>query len=72
MPNLRDIYTETIKPLSVEEKLTIARLIMDDVIPAPGETAASATVEYLRQLLPGIERITVTDQELAGVTLNTP
>ncbi|HEY3329842.1 MAG TPA: hypothetical protein VGK19_07470 [Capsulimonadaceae bacterium] len=64
-----DIYTENIKPLSVGEKLTIVRLIMDEVIPVPGEAVPPGTFDNLRQFLPDIERITFTDQELAGVTL---
>ena len=32
------VYEQSIKPLSVEEKLAVARLIMDEVVPEPEPT----------------------------------
>ena len=65
------MYGQTIKPLSQGEKLTIARLIMNEI--APGMTPAlqaETGFDYFQRLLPQIERITFTDQELAGVVFN--
>ena len=67
------VYEQTIKPLSTQEKLTIARLIMDEVVPDTALAPPSeAGFDYLKRLLPQIERITFTDLELAGVALNGP
>ena len=67
------VYEQSIKPLSTREKLTIARLIINEVAPdtAPA-SQAEAGFEHLKQLLPQIERITLTDQDLAEVVLNGP
>ena len=65
------VYEQTIKPLSQREKLTIARLIMEEVAPDTIPTLqAEAGFDHLQRLLPQIERITLTDQDLAGVALN--
>ena len=67
----QQVYEQTIKPLSTREKLTIARLIIDEVGPdTPPTPQAEAGFDYLKRLLPQIERITLTDQDLAGVALN--
>lgn len=67
------VYEQTIKPLSTREKLTIAGLIINEVAleaaPAP---QAEAGFDRLKQILPQIERIRFTDQDLAGVALNGP
>ena len=39
------VYEQSIKPLSAEEKLAIARLIMDEVIPNPGPESNSKQSE---------------------------
>ncbi len=62
------IYEQTIRPLSTGEKLTIARLIMDEVVPDPAPQAKTG-FEALQRILPQIERITITDEDLAGVVL---
>ena len=65
------VYEQTIKPLSRREKLTIARLIINEVAPDTSTLPQTETgFEYLQRLLPQIERITFTDHELAGVTLS--
>lgn len=61
-----EIYQNTIKPLSVDEKLTIARLIMDDVVPPPTETSEEA-YRRLKAILPNLERLIITDRDLAGI-----
>jgi hypothetical protein len=69
------VYEQTIKPLSAREKLTIARLIIDEIaLEADAEDAPQpeAGFDYLKRLLPQIERITVTEQDLAGVVLSEP
>jgi len=68
------VYEQTIKPLSTGEKLTIARLIINDVAPddPDGAVSAEAGFDYLHSILPQIERITLTDEDLATVTLNGP
>lgn len=68
------VYEQTIKPLSTGEKLTIARLIINDVAPddPDGAMPAETGFDYLQSILPQIERITLTDEDLATVTLNGP
>ena len=64
------IYEQAIKPLSTEEKLAIARLIITDVVPAPvPEAQEEYGFEYLKRILPQIERISLTKQDLANVVL---
>ncbi len=48
------VYEQTIKPLSAEEKLAIARLIMEDVVPEVGPQAQANGVG-LNGLLPQSE-----------------
>ncbi len=65
------VYEQAIKPLSAEDKLTIARLIITDVVPAPiPEAQEEHGFEYLKRILPNIELITITDEDLASVKLN--
>lgn len=64
------VYEQAIKPLSAEDKLTIARLIITDVVPAPvPEAQEEYGFEYLKRILPQIERITLTQQDLDSVIL---
>lgn len=64
------VYEQTIRPLSVEDKLAIARLIITEVVPAPTlEEPEEYGFEYLKRILPQIECITVTDEDLASVAL---
>lgn len=64
------VYEQAIKPLSAEEKLTIARLIINEVVPASApEEQEEYGFEYLKRILPQIERISLTKQDLANVTL---
>ena len=62
------VYEQAIKPLSTREKLIIAGLIITEVAleaaPAP---QAEAGFDHLKRILPQIERISFTDQDLAGV-----
>ena len=75
--NAYQVYEQAIKPLSADEKLAIARLIMDEVVPVPmpADMPASADdeeqsgFEYLKRILPQIERITLTQQDLDSVIL---
>ncbi len=60
------VYEQAIKPLSTEEKLAIARLIMDEVAPNP-DPQAESSFDHLKRLLPQIERISFMDQDLAAV-----
>lgn len=69
--NAYQVYEQAIKPLSAEEKLAIARLIMDEVVPDVVPQAESG-YDYLKRLLPQIERISFTDEDLAGVVLDRP
>ncbi len=62
------VYEQAIKPLSAEEKLTIARLIMDEAVPDTVPQAEPG-FDHLKRLLPQIERISFTDQDLAAVRL---
>lgn len=67
------VYEQTIKPLSTREKLTIAGLIINEVALDTASTSqAEAGFEHLKRLLPQIERITLTDQDIAGVALSGP
>ena len=64
------VYEQAIKPLSAEEKLAIARLIINEVVPAPvPEEQEEYGFEYLKRILPQIERISLTKQDLANVVL---
>ncbi len=67
------VYEQAIKPLSTDEKMAIARLIINEVVPepVPGEDEERG-FEYLKRILPNIELITITDEDLAGVKLNGP
>lgn len=64
------VYEQAIKPLSDEEKMAIAQLILSEVTPAsvPDEQEEYG-FEYLKRILPSIECITVTDEDLASVVL---
>jgi len=71
--NAYQVYEQAIKPLSSDEKLAIARLIMDEVVPEPAPTEDEERgFEYLKRILPQIELITITDEDLASVKLNGP
>ncbi len=70
------VYEQSIKPLSADEKLAIARLIINEVVPAPEPAkrymptdGEESGFEYLKRLLPNIECITLTDEDLASVVL---
>ena len=64
------IYEQTIKPLSADEKLAIARLIITEVVPAPVPVEEEKYgFEYLKQILPQIECISLTQQDLDSVVL---
>ena len=70
------IYEQAIKPLSADEKLAIARLIINEVVPAPEPAkrympaeGEESGFEYLKRILPHIECITLTDEDLASVVL---
>ena len=70
------IYEQAIKPLSAEEKLAITRLIINEVVPAPEPAkhyqlteGEESGFEYLKRILPHIECITLTDEDLASVVL---
>ncbi len=60
-------YEQTIKPLSTADKLALARLILNDITPDAAELEYG--FEYLKRLLPNIELIAVTDEDLAAVAL---
>lgn len=67
------VYEQAIKPLSADEKMAIARLILNDVVPKPAPAEEEKRgFEYLKRILPNIELITVTDEDLASVKLNGP
>ena len=69
----QQVYEETIKPLSTREKLTIAGLIITEVaLEAASAPPAETGFDHLKRILPQIERISFTDQDLAGVALNGP
>ena len=64
------VYEQAIKPLSAEEKLAIARLIINEVVPAPvPEAQEEYGFEYLKRILPQIECISLTQQDLDSVRL---
>lgn len=68
------VCEQSIKPLSAEDKLTIAQFIIDEVVPAfaasPAPTAGEEYgFEYLKRILPHNECITLTDKDLASVAL---
>ena len=65
------VYEQAIKPLSTGEKLAIARLIMDEIAP-DAALQADTSFDRLKRILPQIERITFTDQDLAEVALSGP
>jgi hypothetical protein len=74
--NAYQVYEQAIKPLSSDEKLGIVRLIMDEVVPVPMPADAPVPAgdeeqgfEYLKRILPQIERITLTQQDLDSVIL---
>lgn len=65
------VYEQAIKPLSTEKKMAIARLILNEIVPEPlAEEAGESGFEYLKRILPNIELVTITDEELASVKLN--
>ena len=70
------VYEQTIKQLSPEDKLAIARLTMTDVVPEPAPSASykpaedeESGFEYLKRLLPNIECIPLTQRDLDSVIL---
>ncbi len=64
------VYEQAIKPLSTDEKMAIARLILNDVVPEPTFVEEEERgFEYLKRILPNIERITLTQQDLDSVIL---
>lgn len=68
--NASQVYEQTVKPLSSQEKLALARMIINEFeseFPAPGKG-----FDYLKRILPQIERITLTDEDLAKVSLKGP
>ncbi len=65
------VYEEAIKPLSIGENLTTARLIMDEIVPDVVPQAESG-YDHLKRILPQIERISLMEQDLVGVALNGP
>lgn len=62
------VYEQAVKPLSAEEKLVVARLIMDEVVPDI-VSQAEAGYDQSNRTLPHIERISVTDEDLSAVRL---
>jgi hypothetical protein len=65
------VYEQSIKPLSADEKLAIARLIINEVVPEPAPIDNEERgFEYLKRILPQIELITITDEDLASIKLN--
>ena len=65
-----ELYKQAIRPLPADERLHMARLILDDLTPDTDAPQAQAGFDALKRILPQIERITLTDRDLAGVTLN--
>ncbi len=64
------VYEQAIKPLSKDEKMAIARLIINEVVPEPAPIKDEERgFEYLKRILPQIEIITITDEDLATVKL---
>ena len=73
--NAYQVYEQAVKPLSTQDKLTLARLILDDVVPdvsAIDTPHTASGFDRLKSILPQIERITLTDQGLAKVALADP
>ena len=70
--NANQFYEQAIKPLSSKEKLTIARLIISEIETIEPEAAPERGFDYLQKILPNIERIRLTDEDLAKVKLNGP
>ena len=71
--NATQFYEQAIKPLSSKEKLTIARLIISEIETIEPEAAPPEKgFDYLKRILPNIERISLTDEDLAQVKLNGP
>lgn|GEM_PF-2108106 len=69
--NANQFYEQAIKPLSSKEKLTIARLIISEIETIEPEAAQPEKgFDYLKKILPNIERISLTDEDLAKVELN--
>ena len=60
--NAHQFYEQAIKPLSSKEKLTIE----------PEATQPERGFDYLKRILPNIERISLTDDDLAKVKPNGP
>ena len=64
------VYEQAIKPLSAEDKLAIARLILNEVVQAPMlDEQKEYGFEYLKRLLPSIECISLTQQDLDSIAL---
>lgn len=64
------VYEQAIKPLSTDEKMAIARLIINEVIPEPVVIEdEEQRFEYMKRLLPNIKRITFTNEDLASMKL---
>lgn len=61
--NTAQFYEQSIKPLSSKEKLTIARLILSGIETIEPEKGFAS----LKRMLPNIERISLTDEDLAQV-----
>lgn len=71
--NANQFYEQAIKPLYSKEKLTIARLIISEIETIESEAAQPEKgFDYLKKILPNIERISLTDDDLAKVKLNGP
>ena len=71
--NANQLYEQAIKPLSSKEKLTIAWLIISEIETMEPEAAEPEKgFDYLQKILPSIERISLTDEDLAKVKLNGP
>lgn len=68
--NAYQVYEQAIKPLSSDEKMAIARLILNDVVPEPAPVEEEERgFEYLKRILPNIELFIVTNEDLASVVL---
>ena len=71
--NATQFYEQAIKPLSSKEKLTIARLIISEIETVEPEAMRAETgFDSLKKILPNIERISLTEEDLAKVKLNGP
>ena len=69
------VYEQAIKPLSAEEKLAIARLIMDEVVPNPAPELSirqsEQTIRYPSQFGCGRDLLAGIDvDELLAVSIN--